>query len=174
MAGSDAEIRAARSTLVLVVDDDRLLLEHLEMTLRDSGYNVVVAEDGKAALFLASSLRPDLIILNSVMPGMDGPEVLKHLKGDKASAAIPVMMLTAKTGRESVEEAVKLGAEDYLAKPVDPSKLLGRVEKLMEKVDRKKGEALMEWKAAPSQDFDLPLRGGPARVHLNPTPPTKK
>ena len=170
MAGSDAEVRTARS--ILVIDDDRLLLEHLEMTLKDSGYNVTVVEDGEAALYLVSSLHPDLIILDSVMPGMDGPEVLKHLKGDKALAAIPVMMLTAKTGRESVEEAVKLGAEDYLAKPVDPAKLLGRVEKLMEKLARKKGEARMEWKA-PSSDFDLPLRGGPARVHLNPTP-TKK
>lgn len=170
MAGSDTEVRSTRS--ILVIDDDRLLLEHLEMTLKDSGFNVTVVEDGEAALYLVSSLHPDLIILNSVMPGMDGPEVLKHLKGDKSLASIPVMMLTAKTGRESVEEAVKLGAEDYLAKPIDPARLLARVEKMLEKTVRKKGDTRMEWKA-PSPDFDLPLRGGPARVRLNPTP-TKK
>ncbi len=165
MTSGDADSRTARS--ILVIDDDRLLLEHLEMTLKDSGYNVTAVDDGEAALYLVSNLRPDLIILDSVMPGMDGAEVLRHLKGDKVTATIPVMMLTAKTGRESVEQAVKLGAEDYLAKPVDPGKLLTRVEKLLEKTNLKKGETHMEWKA-PSQEFDVPLRGGPARVHLNP------
>jgi two-component system, OmpR family, phosphate regulon response regulator PhoB len=165
MASSEGGTRAART--ILVVDDDRLVLEHLEMTLKDSGYSVTVCEDGEAALYLVPSLNPDVIILDSVMPGMGGPEVLRHLKAEKASATIPVMMLTAKTGRDSVEEAVKLGAEDYLAKPIDPGKLLARVEKLLEKSSRKKNAEGMEWKA-PSREFDLPLKGGPSRVRIDP------
>ena len=153
---------------IMVVDDDRLLLEHLEMTLRDCGYNVTVVDGGEAALNLAPSLHLDLIILDSVMPGMDGPEVLRHLKGNRTMAAIPVMMLTAKTGRENVEEALKLGADDYLAKPVDPGKLLTRVEKLLEKGDKRRtAEGRAEWRD-PSKDFDLPLRSGSTRVFLNP------
>jgi DNA-binding response OmpR family regulator len=165
MASSEDGKNTART--ILVIDDDRLVLEHLEMTLKESGYNVTACEDGEAALYLVPSLNPDLIILDSIMPGMGGPEVLRHLKAEKASAGIPVMMLTAKTGRESVEEAVKLGAEDYLAKPIDPVRLMARVEKIMEKVNRKRTSEGMEWKA-PSREFDLPLRGGPARVRLDP------
>jgi DNA-binding response OmpR family regulator len=167
MAGQESTERiSARS--VMVIDDDRLLLEHIEMTLKDSGYDVTIVEDGEAALYLVPSLHLDLIILDSVMPGMDGPEVLRHLKGDRVTAAIPVMMLTARTGMESVQEAVKLGAEDYIAKPVDPAKLLARVEKLLEKTDKKRAaERPMEWKG-PTQDFDLPLQKG-TRVFLNPT-----
>lgn len=153
----------------MVVDDDRLLLEHLEMTLTDAGYSVTIVEDGEAALYLVPSLHLDLIILDSVMPGMDGAEVLRHLKGDKVTAPIPVMMLTARTGRDNVEEAVKLGAEDYIAKPVDAAKLLTRVEKLLEKADKKKAaDGRMEWKGG-SQDFDLPLAKASTRVFLNPS-----
>ena len=93
MAGSDSDARAAWS--IMVIDDDRLLLEHLEMTLKDSGYNVVTVEDGEAALYLAPTMPLDLIILDSVMPGMGGPEVLRHLKGDKTTAGIPVSPVVA-------------------------------------------------------------------------------
>ncbi|HEY1719961.1 MAG TPA: response regulator [Magnetospirillaceae bacterium] len=157
---------------VMVVDDDHLLLEHIEMTLKDAGYMVTIVEDGEAALYLAPSLHLDMIILDSVMPGMSGAEVLRHLKNEKVTADIPVMMLTARTGRDNVEEAVKLGAEDYLAKPVDAVKLLGRVEKLLEKADKKRAnDGHMEWKG-PSQDFDLPLQKG-TRVFLDPKQPKK-
>lgn len=153
---------------IMVIDDDRLLLEHIELTLKDSGYDVTIVEDGEAALYLVPSLHLDMIILDSVMPGMNGAEVLRHLKGDKLTASIPVMMLTARTGRESVEEALKLGAEDYLAKPVDPAKLLTRVQKMLEKSDKKKAaDAGMEWKAS-SKEFDVPLQKG-SRVFLGPT-----
>jgi DNA-binding response OmpR family regulator len=151
----------------MVIDDDRLLLEHLELTLKDSGYDVTIMEDGEAALYLVSSLHLDMIILDSIMPGMSGAEVLRHLKAEKSTASIPVMMLTARTGRESVEEALKLGAEDYIAKPVDPAKLLNRVEKLLEKADKKRAaENGMEWKG-PSSEFDLPLQKA-TRVFLTP------
>ncbi len=156
----------------MVIDDDRLLLEHIEMTLKDAGYTVTIVEDGETALYLVPSLHLDMIILDSVMPGMNGPTVLRYLKAGKVTANIPVMMLTARTGRESVEEALKLGAEDYIAKPVDSAKLLTRVEKLMEKADKKRAiEGRLEWKG-PSKDFDLPLQKG-TRVFLNPNP-TKK
>ncbi len=167
MASQNQTSRTA-SYAIMVIDDDRLLLEHIELTLKDAGYDVTIVEDGEAALYLVPSLHLDMIILDSVMPGMNGPEVLRHLKGDKLTASIPVMMLTARTGRESVEEAVKLGAEDYIAKPVDPAKLLTRVQKMLEKAEKKKAaDAGMEWKAS-SKAFDVPLPKG-SRVFLNPT-----
>jgi DNA-binding response OmpR family regulator len=157
----------------MVVDDDRLLLEHLELILTEAGYSVTVCQDGEAALYLLPSLNLDVIILDSVMPGMDGPEVLRHLKSDKRSASIPVMMLTAKTGRDSVEQAVKLGAQDYLAKPVDPAKLRDRLTRLLEKSVKKSTDSTWEWKN-PGQGFDLPLQRAGTRIILAPDNSTKK
>lgn len=170
MANADTAGRPPRS--VMVVDDDRLLLEHLEMTLKDAGYAVTIVEDGEAALYLVPGLNLDLIILDSMMPGMSGPEVLRHLKAEKKMASIPVMMLTAKTARDNIEEAVKLGAEDYLAKPIEPAKLLARLEKMLERADKKNAESAMEWKST-NQDFDLPRRPS-TRVFLTPPAAMKK
>ncbi len=121
--------------MVMVVDDDPITLKQISSVLRRAGHWVVAVEDGEAAYYRAPGLELDLIVLDSVMPGMDGPEVLRRLKGNDDTSGIPVMMLTGRTERGRVEEALELGAEDYIAKPVEPAKLLGRIDRLMEKIE---------------------------------------
>ena len=153
-----------RVRTILIVDDDRLLLEHVELTLKDAGYWILKAEDGKTAVGLAASTRLDLIILDSIMPEMDGLEVLRLLKSAKTTDSIPVMMLTARKEPKNVREALKRGAEDYIAKPVDPGKLLDRVRRLLEKVEKKKEvEGGMMWRPG-AQLFDAPLKRTSAKT----------
>ncbi len=134
-ATQSSQKKAPPARTIMVVDDDRISLKQISATLKRGGYHVITADDGEAALYRIPGLYIDLIVLDSIMPRMDGPEVLRHLKDKDGTAAIPVMMLTGKTQRASDEEAVELGAEDYIAKPVDPKLLLERVAKLLEKTE---------------------------------------
>jgi DNA-binding response OmpR family regulator len=116
--------------LVLVADDEPLLLELVSHRLEMDGYRVVTAADGGEALRLAAELRPDLIVLDNLMPVADGLEVLRRLRSDEALAAIPVLMLTGVRTDEPVVTAFKLGAMDFLTKPFLPDELAARVKRL--------------------------------------------
>jgi CheY-like chemotaxis protein len=159
---------------VLVIDDDQILLDLLELTLRDLGYSVTVASSGEAGLRAAASHHFDVIILDSIMPGMDGPQVLRELKSVPRTAGIPVIMLTANTNRDSVTQAIGLGAYDYIAKPLDLPRLADRLQKLFDRAPPKAdAQSRMELNA-PARDFDLPLSRKNTRVFLNATDQNKK
>ena len=108
---------------VLVVDDDPKLVRIVEINLTQEGYRVRTAGDGEAALAAVAEERPDLVVLDVMMPGIDGFEVLKRLKADAASADIPVVMLTARAQDEDVFEGYGMGAQWYLTKPFEPEEL---------------------------------------------------
>src|SRR5262249_33791867 len=114
-----------------------------------------------------------IIILDSMMPRMDGSEVLKHLKADQSTASIPVMMLTGRTHLRSIEKALELGADDYLAKPADADKLLNRVEKMLEKSDQMKEEEARRLGKRSPRDIKLPVIRPAKRGHLNLSDPKK-
>jgi two-component system response regulator MprA len=119
-------------TTVLVVDDDRKITDMLRRTLTYEGYAVVTASDGHQALSQAQSQRPDVVVLDWLMPGLDGIEVAKRLR---ATDSPPILMLTA---RDAVGDRVKgldSGADDYLVKPFAPAELLARVRALLRRSD---------------------------------------
>jgi len=113
--------------LILVVDDEISILELLRFNLEQEGYRVLTASDGQQALHDARAEKPDLIILDIMLPGMDGYEVCRVLKAGKETAGIPVLMLSARD--EVLEKVVglELGADDYIAKPFSPRELVARV-----------------------------------------------
>lgn len=119
---------------VLVVDDDREIVEMTRLILESGGYEVIPAGSGEEALRSASSQRPDLILLDINMPGMDGWETLKILKVHEATQAIPVAMFSIKLELRDKLQGLKHGAFDYITKPFSYDEILERVGRIFEKL----------------------------------------
>jgi diguanylate cyclase (GGDEF)-like protein len=113
--------------MVLIADDDRDIVRFVEVNLRLEGFEVITAHDGHDALTKALDLQPNLILLDVMMPRMDGYEVCTKLRADGRSAHIPVIMLTAKSLSADKVLGLTAGADDYIIKPFDPMELIARV-----------------------------------------------
>ncbi|MBL6933117.1 MAG: response regulator [Rhodospirillales bacterium] len=127
----------AQSIRVLVAEDDDLLLQLLEHKLIQQGYAVTCVEDGEHALDAARADKPDLIVLDGMMPGMDGFDVLRNLKEGDDTRDIPVVMLTARVMERDIVNGLTLGAEEYLVKPFMPEELVVRIKRLIDSKVRK-------------------------------------
>src|SRR3954464_4368396 len=112
---------------VLVVDDERDLLDLITYQLQRNGFSALSATSGDAALEMASRELPDLILLDLMLPGMNGTEVARRLKAGARTAAIPIVMLTAKSEETDVVVGLTLGADDYITKPFSMKILLARL-----------------------------------------------
>ncbi len=112
---------------VMIVDDSMLVRAVVRAGLEAEGYDVIEAEDGTVALDRCRQRQPDVILLDIVMPGLDGYEVLARLKSDPDLSHIPVVFLTGRTGMADVVSGLRAGAHDYLKKPFEPEELLARV-----------------------------------------------
>jgi two-component system alkaline phosphatase synthesis response regulator PhoP len=126
---------------ILVVDDDKDILDLLKYNLRKEGFAVLTAGDGESALEQAARM-PDLVILDVMMPGMNGWEVVKRLKGNPKTASVPIVFLTAKGSETDEVLGLELGADDYIVKPISIPKLLARVRSVFRK--REPGPAALE------------------------------
>lgn len=112
---------------ILVVDDEEDILELIRFNLNREGYHVSGAATGEAALKRARSENFDLIVLDLMLPGVDGLEVAKQLKKQKATKSVPIIMLTAKGEEADIVTGLELGADDYITKPFSPRVLIARV-----------------------------------------------
>jgi len=117
---------------ILAVDDERHIVRLVEVNLQRAGYEVVTAYDGREALEKVKSENPDLVVLDVMMPYMDGFEVLKNLKADPVTAEIPVIMLTAKAQDADVFRGWQSGVDCYLTKPFNPMELLTFVKRIFD------------------------------------------
>lgn len=118
---------------VLVVEDEEHIRTVIEYNLRRQGFDVYTAENGLDGLDLVRRVRPDVVLLDWMMPEMDGLEVLAELKRDPITEDIPVLMLTAKGMAADIEKALELGADDYITKPFDPTSLGQTITKKLDK-----------------------------------------
>jgi DNA-binding response OmpR family regulator len=118
---------------ILIADGDPLVRRFVGALLANNGYDVHLAEDGESALRSAVSLKPRLLLIDLVLPGKDGFEVLHALKGEPATARLPVMILSVKDREEDVVRALSLGAEDYVSRPFSTQELLARIRKILER-----------------------------------------
>jgi DNA-binding response OmpR family regulator len=120
--------------LILVVDDEKDIVDLVEYNLKDAGYRVLTALDGKTGLQLARDHKPDLVVLDLMLPEMDGKDVCKELKREKATESIPIIMLTAKTSELDRVVGLELGADDYVTKPFSPRELVLRVKNILRRM----------------------------------------
>jgi two-component system phosphate regulon response regulator PhoB len=121
--------------VILVVDDEKDILELVEYNLQRNGYDVLTATSGDAALMIASSKIPDMILLDLMLPGMSGTEVARKLKADSRTASIPIIMLTAKSEETDVVVGLTLGADDYVTKPFSMKILLARLNTVLRRTE---------------------------------------
>jgi len=118
---------------ILVVDDEIQLIEMVQMRLEANGYDVVAANDGEEGIEKVKSENPDLIILDIMMPKMDGFEVCKILKNDPQYSKIPIIFLSAKVQEEDLENGKEKGADAFVKKPFETSELLAKITELLQK-----------------------------------------
>ncbi|MFZ3454247.1 MtrAB system response regulator MtrA [Arthrobacter sp. 7Tela_A1] len=124
---------------ILVVDDDEALAEMIGIVLRNDGFDPVFCSDGAQALEIFRSTKPDLVLLDLMLPGIDGIEVCRQIR---AESDLPIVMLTAKSDTADVVRGLESGADDYVPKPFKPAELVARVRARLRPVDSKSPETL--------------------------------
>ena len=126
--------------LILAVDDEAHILELLSFNLEASGYRVVTAATGEDALVVCAHERPAMVLLDIMLPGIDGMEVCRRLKSAPTTADIPIIMLTAKGDEVDKILGLELGADDYIVKPFSPREVLARIKAVLRRFSEKTGD----------------------------------
>lgn len=129
---------------ILVCDDERHIVRLIQVNLEKQGYQVVTAYDGKEGLEKVKAEKPDLLVLDVMMPYMDGFEVLKTLRREPETESLPVIMLTAKAQDKDVFEGYHYGADMYLTKPFNPMELVSFVNRIAHGADSDSGPKRFE------------------------------
>jgi len=154
---------------VLVVEDEASIAEAVAARLRSEGFTVQVAGDGLAAVAACEALQPDLVVLDLMLPGLDGLEVCRQIQRDRP---VPVLMLTARDSETDLVVGLAVGADDYLPKPFSARELTARVHALLRRVDRAEARAASSPVRLGSIEIDVEgrrVRRDGAEVHLTPT-----
>ena len=118
---------------IVLAEDEPQIARLIEFKLNKEGYSVIWKENGEEALKAIKEDKPDLILLDIMMPVMGGYEVLRRLKEDEKLKSVPVIMLTARAQEKDVVKGIDMGAEDYITKPFHPAELLARVKRILGK-----------------------------------------
>lgn len=121
---------------ILVIEDDADIQELLKFNLAKEGYSVLVATSGEDGLRLATHNLPDLIVLDLMLPKLDGLEICKRVRAHSRASAIPIIMLTAKSEESDVVTGLEVGADDYLAKPFSPKVLIARIRNILRRHEK--------------------------------------
>lgn len=159
-------LMAART--VVVVEDEAPIASAVAARLRSEGFDVEIASDGTSAVELVERIRPDLVVLDLMLPGMDGLEVCKRVQRERP---VPVLMLTARDTETDTVVGLAVGADDYMTKPFSPRELVARVQALLRRADRSGSPAKGRVRAGDLEidaDARLVRRAGET-IHLTPT-----
>lgn len=128
---------------ILLIEDEKDILELIAFNLECSGYEVIKASNGEDGLKRAQNEEPDIILLDLMLPGMDGFDVCRELKQDKNTRRIPVIMLTARGEDSDIVSGLELGAEDYITKPFSPKILIARIRTVLRRSDTNTQDELL-------------------------------
>nr|WP_319490604.1 response regulator [uncultured Desulfobacter sp.] len=126
---------------ILIVDDEEDILELIKFNLKGEGYNILQAMTGEEAIKIAKQSGPDLMVLDLMLPGIDGLEVTRYLKNNDTTTDIPIVMLTAKGEESDIITGLELGANDYISKPFSPRELTARIRAILRRRQKNSAEA---------------------------------
>ena len=130
---------------VLVVEDEPTIAEMVARYLRRAGYETSVVGDGRAALAAVGGRRPDLVLLDVMLPGMDGMEVMRRLREDEGTTRLAILLLTARGGEADRVAGLRQGADDYVVKPFSPAELIARVEAVLRRTTGAETESALRF-----------------------------
>jgi two-component system KDP operon response regulator KdpE len=147
-----------RKQLVLVVDDEAPIVRLLRATLEADGYAVITADRGAAALDIVNAERPDLVVLDVMMPEMDGFETLRRIRSQSQLTRVPVIMLTARTSDIDKLKGFQSGADDYVTKPFNPDELLARINAVLRRTSGDVSVTATQRLRYPGLEIDLEQR----------------
>ena len=139
---------------VLIIDDEKDLIELVRYNLEKEGFDVIAATDGQSGLEVVKKHRPDLVMLDLMMPGLDGLQVCQRLRADPRMGRVPVIMLTAKATEADRVVGLELGADDYITKPFSPREVVARVKAVLRR-------------SSPQQDDRQVIRSGELAIDLS-------
>jgi CheY-like chemotaxis protein len=122
----------AAGNRILICDDDPVILRLLQVNLELEGYDVLLAQHGQQAIEVATAEKPDLIILDIMMPRLDGYQTAERLRSQDETRAIPIVFLSARAQQSDIDRGRTFGVQAYLTKPFDPSELLDVVERILD------------------------------------------
>ncbi len=120
---------------ILVVDDEQDLLDLIEYNLRKEGFNVIKAENGEDGIQIAKEMKPDLVLLDIMMPRMDGIEVCDKMREDAELKQIPIIFLTARSDEKTEVEGLNKGADDFITKPISTTKLISKIKAVLRRFE---------------------------------------
>jgi two-component system phosphate regulon response regulator PhoB len=139
---------------MLIVEDDEDILNLLKFNFQNQGFEIISAMDGEAALKICKEIKPDIVILDLMLPGINGQEVCKRLKSQTFISDLPIIMLTAKGEEEDRISGFELGADDYVVKPFSPKELILRVNAILKRVNKLKDDKEIWEKQGLRIEFD--------------------
>lgn len=125
---------------ILVVDDETDLLDLIEYNLKKEGFDVLKAENGEEGIQIAKEHKPDLVLMDIMMPKMDGMEAVEKMRADDDLKAIPIIFLTARSDEKTEVEGLNKGGDDYITKPISTTKLISRIKAVMRRFDETEEE----------------------------------
>ncbi|MDR9417642.1 response regulator transcription factor [Gracilimonas sp.] len=125
---------------ILVVDDEKDLLDLIEYNLKKEGFDVLKAENGKEGIQIAKEHNPDLVLMDIMMPKMDGMEAVEKMRSDDQLKSIPIIFLTARSDEKTEVEGLNKGGDDYITKPISTTKLISRIKAVMRRFDETEEE----------------------------------
>jgi two-component system phosphate regulon response regulator PhoB len=126
---------------ILIIDDEKDLIELVRYNLEKEGYHVTSACDGESGLAMAFQSMPDIILIDLMLPGIDGLEVCRRLRSESRTAQVPILMLTAKSGETDRILGLELGADDYVTKPFSPRELAARIKAILRRTSQSSDES---------------------------------
>lgn len=125
---------------ILVVDDEKDLLDLIEYNLKKEGFNVLKAENGEEGISIAKEHNPDLVLMDIMMPKMDGMEAVEKMRSDDKLKSIPIIFLTARSDEKTEVEGLNKGGDDYITKPISTTKLISRIKAVLRRFDETEEE----------------------------------
>lgn len=125
---------------ILVVDDEKDLLDLIEYNLKKEGFAVLKAENGEEGIKIAKEHKPDLVLMDIMMPKMDGMEAVEKMRSDEELKAIPIIFLTARSDEKTEVEGLNKGGDDYITKPISTTKLISRIKAVMRRFEEPEEE----------------------------------